>query len=42
LDRKKLESFGLKIISDNLIKYDQSVIRHDERKLANLIMQLLP
>jgi len=41
-DQKKLESFGLKIISDNVIKYDQSVIRHDANKLASWIMRMLP
>jgi uncharacterized cofD-like protein len=41
-DQEKLKSFGLKIVSDKIIKYDQSVIRHDEKVLANWIMRLLP
>lgn len=41
-DQKRLETFGLKIVSDKIIKYDQSVIRHDEKVLANWIMRLLP
>lgn len=40
-DKKKLESFGLNIVSGKIIKYDQFVIRHDEKVLANWIMNQL-
>ncbi len=40
-DKKKLESFGFKVISDRIIKYDKSVIRHDEVILASHILSVL-
>ena len=41
-DKKRLESFGLRVISDDMIKYDHDVIRHNENTVANWIMRLLP
>ncbi len=40
-DKKKLKALGLDMISDRIIKYDQSVIRHDEKVLTELLMTLL-
>ncbi|WP_373284389.1 gluconeogenesis factor YvcK family protein [Pullulanibacillus pueri] len=41
-DKKRLEDFGLKVISDDIIKYDDDVIRHNEHIVADWIMKLLP
>ncbi|MFC4618590.1 uridine diphosphate-N-acetylglucosamine-binding protein YvcK [Camelliibacillus cellulosilyticus] len=41
-DKKRLEALGVKVIDDNIIKYDQAVIRHNEKILADWIMRLLP
>lgn len=40
-DKKKLKEIGLEMISDRIIKYNQSVIRHDEKILTELLMNLL-
>lgn len=40
-DKKNLKALGLNIISDRIIKYDHSVIRHDEEIVAKWIMSLL-
>lgn len=40
-DKKRLERFGFKVISDKIIKYDKSVIRHDETILADWIVRVL-
>ncbi|MBM7644989.1 putative cofD-like protein [Scopulibacillus daqui] len=40
-DQKELESLGFKIISDRIIKYDRSVIRHNEKVLTKWLMSLL-
>lgn len=40
-DKKKLKALGLEMISEPIIKYDQSVIRHDEKILTGLLMTLL-
>lgn len=43
LDRERLSAYNLKIISDNIVKIDDGgVIRHDERRLADWIVRLLP
>lgn len=37
VNEEDLKSFGFHMISDKIIKYDQSVIRHDEKKLSRLL-----
>jgi uncharacterized cofD-like protein len=37
-DTDKLESFGLHVIADSLIKYEHGVIRHDTDKIAKMIL----
>ncbi|TCP24869.1 putative cofD-like protein [Scopulibacillus darangshiensis] len=41
-DKKKLQELGLNIVSDRIIKYDHSVIRHDEEIVTKWLMSLLP
>lgn len=41
-DEKRLKSFGFNVISDKIIQYDKSVIRHDEKKVAQILYSLLP
>lgn len=40
-DEERLKSFGFDVISDNIIQYDQSVIRHDEKKVSDILYALL-
>ncbi|MFC7393883.1 gluconeogenesis factor YvcK family protein [Scopulibacillus cellulosilyticus] len=40
-DQKELESLGFNLISDRIIKYDRSVIRHNEKVLTKWLMSLL-
>ncbi|WEG14895.1 YvcK family protein [Pullulanibacillus sp. KACC 23026] len=40
-DKQRLASYGFQVISDKIIKYDKSVIRHDETILANWVIRIL-
>lgn len=40
-DRQRLESFGFNLVSDHLVKFDRSIIRHDEDKIAKNLMSVL-
>lgn len=40
-DKQRLESFGFELISDKIIQYDQSVIRHDDKKVSELLCSML-
>lgn len=40
-DKIRLNTFGLEIIHDHLIQYDGDYIRHDTKKIANLLLSLL-
>ncbi|GGE36582.1 gluconeogenesis factor [Pullulanibacillus camelliae] len=40
-DKQKLEDYGIDVISDDIIKLDHNVIRHNEQIVANLLMGLL-
>lgn len=40
-DEKRLKSFGFRVISDKIIQYDQSVIRHDEQRVSEILYSLL-
>lgn len=40
-DEARLKSFGFELISDKIIQYDQSVIRHDEEKVSELLCSML-
>lgn len=41
-DEERLNSFGFHVIHDKMIQYDQSVIRHDEQKVSQILYSLLP
>lgn len=41
-DGHRLQSFGFRVMSDHIIQYDRSVIRHDENKVARILYSLLP
>ncbi|MFZ3590153.1 gluconeogenesis factor YvcK family protein [Bacillus sp. DJP31] len=40
-DTEKLSSLGLEIIHDNIIQYNEEVIRHNTNKVADLLYKLL-
>lgn len=41
MDTKRLESLNIQVIEENLLVKDNLLIRHDERKLAKLIHELI-
>ncbi|WP_044892987.1 gluconeogenesis factor YvcK family protein [Bacillus alveayuensis] len=41
-DIENLKQLGLSIIRDNIISYEDNVIRHDTKKVAALLVSLLP
>jgi uncharacterized cofD-like protein len=41
-DEERLKSFGFEVISGKMIQYDHSVIRHDEKRIAKLLVSLIP
>ncbi|MDP2941446.1 MAG: YvcK family protein [Candidatus Omnitrophota bacterium] len=40
-DRKKIEDMGYRVIEDDITKVEDSVIRHDQEKLARVILGLI-
>ncbi|AST93281.1 MULTISPECIES: gluconeogenesis factor YvcK family protein [Sutcliffiella] len=41
VDEDKLQAIGLEIIQDNLIRYEDGVIRHDTDKVASLLYSMI-
>jgi uncharacterized cofD-like protein len=41
-DEKELENIGLQVVCEPIILYENNVIRHDTRKLAEILYQLIP
>jgi uncharacterized cofD-like protein len=40
-DEGRLKSFGFEMISDKMIQYDDSVIRHDEKRVSDILCSIL-
>ncbi|HET7580862.1 MAG TPA: YvcK family protein, partial [Bacillales bacterium] len=40
-DEERLKSFGFEVISGKMIQYDQSVIRHDEQRVSQLLYEMV-
>lgn len=40
-DEDRLKAFGIQVISGKMIQYDDSVIRHDEHKIAHLLYMMV-
>ncbi|MCF6410239.1 gluconeogenesis factor YvcK family protein [Pseudalkalibacillus salsuginis] len=40
-DEKRLKSFGFKVISDKIVQYNDSLIRHDAKRVSEIILDLV-
>lgn len=40
-DKDKLDSFGLEIIHDKIIQYDQMIIRHDAKRMSEILLSVM-
>ncbi|ASS90282.1 MULTISPECIES: gluconeogenesis factor YvcK family protein [Aeribacillus] len=41
VDAEALKDMGLRVVQDNMVSFDQHVIRHDTNKVANILKNLL-
>lgn len=42
VDTRELRGLGLEIIQDDLVEFEEDLVRHNTRKLAQLLMQMMP
>jgi uncharacterized cofD-like protein len=40
-DENKLKSFGCQVISDRIVQYDHTLIRHDAKRVSELLLSLI-
>ncbi len=40
-DEKRLKSFGFEVISDKIVQYNDSLIRHDAKRVSEIILDLV-